>query len=245
LTKGRWYVRGCVHWLVIVLQDLFNVRLDVQNVYFYLGTLSSTLQAFNHSPEGLIRIFAHIVPILNGRDSEGHVIYLGPQRTKIHRYLLVIFLAKSAQMFRLSGKEIDNSIYFTLYALKEIANSFKDISPYHLPINYDRSKVAIKVYNMISNNGLVDIKKIDGDTYITITEKGDGVSEKLLRELIAYEEFANMNKTDSDEPFKVKKGVKSGVVYDPGLQRVEKRLAEKISEINLPFEEELKTIEED
>ena len=45
------------------------------------------------------------------------------------------------------------------------------------------------------------------------------------------EEFANMDKTDSDEPFKVKKGVKSGVVYDPGLQRVEKRLAEKISEI--------------
>src|SRR5215813_13604548 len=44
--------------------------------------------------------------------------------------------------------------------------------------------------------------------------------EKLLRELIAYEEFANMNKTDSDESFKVKKGVKSGVVYDPGLQRL-------------------------
>ena len=148
-------------------------------------------------------------------------------------------------MFRLSGKEIDNSIYFTLYALKEIANSFKDISPYHLPINYDRSKVAIKVYNMISNNGLVAIKKIEGDTYVTITEKGDDVSEKLLRELIAYEEFVNMNKTDSDEPFTVKKGVKFGVGYDPGLQRVEKRLAEKISEINLPFEEELKTIEEE
>jgi hypothetical protein len=70
---------------------------------------------------------------------------------------------------------------------------------------------------MISSNGLVDIKKIDGDTYVTITDKGDDVSEKLLRELIAYEEFAKMNKTDSDEPFKVKKGVKSGVVYDPGL----------------------------
>jgi hypothetical protein len=36
-----------------------------------------------------------------------------------------------------------------------------------------------------------------------------------------------------------------GVGYDPGFQTVEKRLAEKISEINLPFEEELKTIEED
>jgi hypothetical protein len=50
-----------------------------------------------------------------------------------------------------------------------------------------------------------------------------------------------MNKTDSEEKFKVKKGVGS----DPGLQRVEKRLAEKISEINLPFEDELRTIEEE
>ena len=66
-----------------------------------------------------------------------------------------------------------------------------------------------------------------------------------MREIIAYEEFANINKIDSDEPFKVKKGVKSGVIYDPGLQRVEKRLAEKISEINLPFEDELRIIEED
>ena len=55
-------------------------------------------------------------------------------------------------MFRLSGKEIDNSIYFTLYALKEIANSFKDISPYHLPINYDRTKVASKVYKESREN---------------------------------------------------------------------------------------------
>ena len=39
-----------------------------------------------------------------------------------------------------------------------------------------------------------------------------------------------MNKTDSDEKFKVKKGGKFGVGSDPGLQRVEKRLAEKISE---------------
>ena len=42
-------------------------------------------------------------------------------------------------------------------------------------------------------------------SYITIAKKGDDVSEKLLRELIAHEEFANMNKTDSDEPFRLKK----------------------------------------
>jgi hypothetical protein len=41
---------------------------------------------------------------------------------------------------------------------------------------------------------------------------------------------------------KLKKGVKSGIVHDPRLQRV---ISEMISEINLPFEEELRTIEED
>jgi hypothetical protein len=61
-------------------------------------------------------------------------------------------------------------------------------------------------------------------------------SPKLFRELIAYDEFANLNNTDSDEKFKVKKGGKFRVGYDPGLQRIEKKLAEKISEINLPFE---------
>ncbi|MFZ0512395.1 MAG: hypothetical protein WAM14_12370 [Candidatus Nitrosopolaris sp.] len=44
----------------------------------------------------------------------------------------------------------------------------------------------------------------------------------------------------------VAKGVKSWVLsYEPELQRVQKMLAEKISEINLPFEDELKTMEED
>ncbi|MGC1928787.1 MAG: hypothetical protein WA667_07405, partial [Candidatus Nitrosopolaris sp.] len=138
------------------------------------------MQFTNANPDPMIKLVATVVRILNGRDSDGHVICLGPQGTKIHRYLLVVFLAASVQMFRLLGKEIDNSIYFTLYRLKEVANSFKDISPYHLPICYDRTKVAIKIYNMISNDGLVAIRKIEGDTYVTITEKGEHVSTKLL-----------------------------------------------------------------
>jgi hypothetical protein len=77
---------------------------------------------------------------------------------------------------------------------------------------------------MISGNGLVDIKKIGGDTYITITERGDDVSEKLSQELIVYEEFANMNKTGSDEQFKVKKGVTSGVGIRPWITASRKKV---------------------
>ena len=202
------------------------------------------MQPSEKDPEDpLLKIIANVVPILNGRDSDGNVIYLGPQTTKIHRYLLVVFVAKSIQMFRLGyGKEIDKSIYFTLYGLGKVADSFKQIRPYLLAIHYDRTKVASRIYTMISNNGLVAMRKMDGETYVKITEKGDDISNELLQELIAYGEIANMNKKkDSEERFKAK-----GVLrYDPELQKVEKRLAERITEINLQFEEELKTIDDD
>ena len=192
----------------------------------------------------MIKFVAGVVPILNGRDSEGNKICLGPQSTKIHRYLLVVLLAKASPMFSVWGKQMDNSVYFTLYKLWQVADSFKQIKPYFLPIHYDRTKVAIRIYTLISNNGWVAIKKIDGDTYVRLTEEGENVSTEVLEELIAYAQLTNVNKTDSEEKFSVKKGGKFGVGSDPWLQRVEKRLAEKISEINLPFEEELKTIED-
>jgi hypothetical protein len=146
----------------------------------------------------LIKRVAKVIPVLNGRDSNGNIVCLGPQRTKIHRYLLVLCVAKSEPIFRSLGKEIDDSVYFTLYQLSKVANLFKDISPWHLPITYDRTKVAIKIYNMISKNndvgpysGLVTIKKIDGDTYVTTTKKGDEVCTKLLQDFIAYEQLTN------------------------------------------------------
>jgi hypothetical protein len=50
-----------------------------------------------------------------------------------------------------------------------------------------------------------------------------------------------MNKNiDYNEKF-----ISKGIRYDPGLERVEKKLAEKISEINLQFEDEPKTIDDD
>jgi hypothetical protein len=190
-------------------------------------------------PDTIIKRIAKVVPVLNGRDSDGNHKYLGPETTKIHRYLLVLWGAKSSSTFTLPAKGvkiIDNSFYFTLYMLWKVANSFKDLSPWHLPITYDRTKVAIKIYNMICNDGLVVIKKIDGDTYVTTTKKGDDKSEGLLPELMAYME------NDSEDRL-VAKG---GTGYDPELQKEERRrLAEKISEINLPFEDELKKIQDE
>jgi hypothetical protein len=102
---------------------------------------------------------------------------------KILGYLLLLWVAKSTEVFRLYGKEVDNSIYFTLYNLGKVADSFKQFGPYHLPIHYDRTKTAIKIYTMMSNSGLVDIKKIEGETYVTTTKKGDDVSTKFFSSL--------------------------------------------------------------
>jgi hypothetical protein len=58
-----------------------------------------------------MRRVARVVPVLNGRDSDGKPKYLGPEATKIHRYLLVLFMAKSEPIYRLSAKgvkEIEN-----------------------------------------------------------------------------------------------------------------------------------------
>jgi hypothetical protein len=131
----------------------------------------------------LMKLVAKVVPFLNGSDPDGNPKYLGPKATKIHRYLLVLCVAKSEPIFRSLGKEIDNSVYFTLYKLWQVANSFKDISPHHLPISYERTKVAVKVYNMLSEKGLVIIKNIEGTTHVAITKKGDEISEQLLQDL--------------------------------------------------------------
>jgi hypothetical protein len=181
----------------------------------------------------MISLVANVIPVLNGRDSSGNIIYLGPQTTKIHRYLIVVFLAKATQMFRLMGKEIDNSVYFTLYGLGKVAESFKEIGPYHTPIQYDRTKVATRIYNMISDNDLVAIKRIGGETYITITDKGEDVCTKLLQELIAYSEVV------STMPASKKSAAKRTSYADEdvdALLKVEKKLAEKIARANSQFE---------
>lgn len=54
---------------------------------------------------------------------------------------------------------------------------------------YDRTKVAIRIYTMISNNGLVAIRKIEGDMSVTLTPKGDDFFTEVLQDLIAYEQL--------------------------------------------------------
>jgi hypothetical protein len=62
--------------------------------------------------------------------------------------------------------------------LGKVADSFKQIRPYNIPVHYDRIK-AFKIYTSMSNTGLVVIKKIRSNTYVTTTKKGDDVSKYI------------------------------------------------------------------
>ncbi len=45
-----------------------------------------------------MEIITDIIPVLNGRDSRNNVAYLGPNRTKIHRYLVTLYIANSFRL---------------------------------------------------------------------------------------------------------------------------------------------------
>ncbi len=199
----------------------------------------------------MIILFSNIIPILNGRDSNNEIIYLGPQGTKIHRYLLLAYLAKSAATFQMLGKEVDNSLYFTLYSLGNVANYFKKVKPFLTAIAYDRRKVGSRIYNMLTLRGYIDIRKINGDTYVTTTEKGDEICNRLLIELITFAKLSDiapklLEPNLSIERYKVIKGVRSTFLREnANLNMVAERLTDNILEINSHFKDEIKAIDDE
>jgi hypothetical protein len=176
----------------------------------------------------LMEIIADIIPVLNGRDSGNNVVYLGPNRTKIHRYLLTLYIAKFVPSFTLWGKNFDNSIFFTLYSLGNVAKAFKN------PIHYDRTKVAANVYRKAEEKGLVEFKKFNGETYITTTTKGDELCINVLKDFVTLARIHG--ETSSDDRF-TSKG--SSLFLSRETSEYFKALLQRINDLNSQFEEEI------
>lgn len=97
------------------------------------------------------------------------------------RYLLLLYFAENIPAFRSCGMVIDGLVYFSLYGLGKIAESLTKSWFYHRITNHDdMTKIEDKIYNNMSEKGLVKIKKIGDTTYITIKERGEDLSRKLL-----------------------------------------------------------------
>jgi hypothetical protein len=165
--------------------------------------------------------------------------------------MLLVFLAKSTPMFKLLGKRLGDSDYFTLYTLGKVAESFKSVKPWHIPVHYDRTKVAKRIYEMVAKDGYVDIKKVAGDTLITTTPKGDELCEELLPNLISYTTLSEMapiikERDIGGDIFKVKKGVSPRFIKEnANIMMVARGLADNISKITFKFMDELKKIDDD
>jgi hypothetical protein len=100
---------------------------------------------------------------------------------------------------------MDKSVYFTLYSLSKVAKAFNS------PIHYDRTKVAIRVYKKSEELGFVEIKKIQGETYITTTLEGDEICLKILLDLNALMRIHRVaprviEQSVSQDRYAVKKG---------------------------------------
>lgn len=209
----------------------------------------SEIQQGDGSP--LIYLFSNIVQILNGRDSNNQIIYFGPNGTQIHRYLLLVFIAKSVITFSILGKQVDGSLYFTIYSLGRVASYFRSVKPFYSPIDYGRRKVAQKMYEMLAGQGYVDVKKLHGDTYVTTTKKGDETCSKLLQELVTVAQLSDMAPAIKEADlsygaYKVKKGARSAMLREnSNLKMAAEKLKADIAEINSEFKEAVRNIEDE
>jgi hypothetical protein len=195
------------------------------------------------SARSLIAMVNSIVPLLNGsNDSTETLYFLGQKFTKIHRYLITLYIAKHVKSFGLLGVKRDGCLYFTLYRLARIAKTgFKN------PIHYDRTRVAIRVYEKSKELGYVDIKKEQGETYITTTEEGDEACKVVLDELVEFAKIhspISMNDTSMEKVGYISKGTPKILKPSPLVRRILFNQLKTTHNLNKQFGEVILALEE-
>jgi hypothetical protein len=98
--------------------------------------------------------------------------------------------------------------------------------------------VAIRVYENSEKVGYTQIKKLDGETYITITEKGDEYCLNLLEDLIALAKIHGIAPKVLEEKYLtndkfIKKGIRPPHLRNSAdLEVVIDDIVHKVSELN-------------
>lgn len=180
-----------------------------------------------------MEIISDIIPVLNGRDSRDNVAFLGPNKTTIHRYLVILYAAKFVPTFTIWGENFGKSTFFTVYSLANVAKAF------NRPINFDRTKSATNIYRKAEKKGLVEFKKSEGKTYVTTTPKGDELCLGFLKDFMA---LARIHGDSSPDDHFISKGV-SALFLGREASEFYKNLLLKIDVLNSDFEEEIASVE--
>ena len=181
----------------------------------------------------LVEIINDIIPVLNGRDSSNNIAFLGPNKTIVHRYLVVLYVAKFVPTFTIWGESFGTSTFFTIYSLANVAKAFKR------PINFDRTKSATNIYRSAEKKGLVEFKKSVGKTYVTTTPKGDELCLGFLKDFMA---LARIHRESSSDDRFISKG-SSALFLGREASEFYKNLLLRIDELNSGFEEEISSDE--
>ena len=172
-----------------------------------------------------------VAPLLNG---------LMGLTTKIHRYMITLYAAATVPFFYINGKEIENSVYFTLYGLSKIARILNDI-------RYDRSRVALGVYKKAENMGLVEFKKDRGETYVKITSKGTNLYSKILVDLLTIKRLHSIIPSVVENSIPHDRFISKGgsqIQSKQSIQFVIQSLMSDMNTINSEFGNEILMLEE-
>lgn len=140
---------------------------------------------------------------------------------------------------------IEKSNCFTLYALGKVARTLNDIK-------YDRSRVALKVYKKAEEKGLIEVRKDKGETYISMTMKGEKLYSQILIDLITLKRLRAITPQIEDsisdraiEKQFTTKGGKFPGKYKSELKSIVDNLMSNIMTINNEFGDDILFLNED
>ena len=171
--------------------------------------------------DDLIYKIKYVYKLLNGKTLKGNnAVYRAD--FKKARYSAILLAFVSLNLFR-KEQCPDNCNIYRLYKLNKVAQT--------LSLDFDKTRVAKKIYEEMANLGEVKLERKKDKEYICITEKGRNSFNKQLGELHRlkkyFEEIPQLqDKFDAESPSYPSKGLHS---VDSNVEKIVEDLIHSIS----------------
>ena len=174
--------------------------------------------------ENLLTKIAYVYKLLNGKQLDGkNATY--HSNFKKARYTAILLAAVTLNNFKDEPCPNDCNRY-NFYKLDKVAKTLK--------LEFDRTRIAKKIYEDMVKLGEVKTERIEDKEYICITEKGKKICQKQLEELQLLRDYfeaipAIQEKYNENHyPNYLSKGLPSSI--DPKIEETVEELINNISE---------------
>ena len=173
--------------------------------------------------DSLLTKIAHVYTLLNGKSLNGkNAIY--HSNFKKARYTAILLAAVTLDIFKDEACPKDCNRY-NFYGLNKVAKKLK--------LEFDRTRIAKKIYEEMEQLGEVKIEHSENKEYICITEKGKKIFQKHLEQLHDLRNYfeaipAIQEKyTENQYPNYLRKG--GSFPIDPEIEKTVEELIDNIS----------------